>query len=245
MLYFDMVDALSTMEDAQAGALFKALMAYARYGEVQPLSGLAAFAFHVVRPRIDQDAETYAEKCRRNGYAVYLREAQRRQEQPLEYEVWCRQTSDDIERYPTQRNSKNNSKNNSNNNHSAAEVQSSTGRAAADSPTEDDKEFSFSPYVKSRIEEWLRYKTERQEPYTATGWKNLLARLHSSIERYGETAVAELMRECMASGYRSIVFDRLEKGDGAKPRKQKTEDDQAWMREYVELNKKRRAAKGG
>ena len=101
MLYFDLVDALSSMEDTEAGALFKALMAYARYGEVQELTGLAAFAFEVVRGRIDRDAEAYAEKCRKNAYAVYVREAQRRQEPPMEYEIWCSQVSGDIERYPT------------------------------------------------------------------------------------------------------------------------------------------------
>ena len=101
MLYFDLVDALQSLDDVQAGQLFKALMAYAQTGEVRELTGLADFAFRFARPRIDRDAEIYREKCRKNAYAVYVREAQRRREQPLEYEEWSTRSSDDIERYPT------------------------------------------------------------------------------------------------------------------------------------------------
>lgn len=105
MLYFELVPALSSMEDAEAGTLFKALMAYARYGEVQELTGLAAFAFDVVRPRIDRDAEVYAEKCRKNAYAAYLGAAKRRGETVVEYENW--DGADACERMPTQRSSNN------------------------------------------------------------------------------------------------------------------------------------------
>ena len=88
MLYFDMVDALSAMADSDAGQLFKALMAYARYGEVQELTGMAAFAFELVRGRIDRDGETYREKCRKSAYAAYSGAARRRGEIPVEYEEW-------------------------------------------------------------------------------------------------------------------------------------------------------------
>lgn len=101
MLYFELMDALSSMEDAEAGALFKALMAYARWGEVRELTGLADFAFRIARPRIDRDAEAYREKCRKNTYSVYVREARRQQAEPLEYEEWRCRASDDIGRYPT------------------------------------------------------------------------------------------------------------------------------------------------
>ena len=101
MLYFELVGALGSMEDAEAGRLLKALMAYAQYGEVQELTGLAAFAFEVVRPRIDRDNEAYQEKCRKSAYAAYVRDVQRQGESPLEYEDWCGRPSDDIGRYPT------------------------------------------------------------------------------------------------------------------------------------------------
>ena len=88
MLYFELVPALGTMEDTEAGKLLKALMAYARYGEVQELTGIAAFAFEIVRPRIDRDNEAYQEKCRKSAYAAYSGAARRRGETPVEYEDW-------------------------------------------------------------------------------------------------------------------------------------------------------------
>lgn len=101
MLYFELMDALNTLEDAEAGKLFKALMAYAQWGEVRELTGVADFAFRIARPRIDKDAERYAERCQKNAYSVYVREARRQQVEPLEYEEWRCRASDDIERYPT------------------------------------------------------------------------------------------------------------------------------------------------
>ena len=101
MLYFELVPALSSMDDREAGLLFEALMAYAQYGEAQPLTGLPAFAFEVVRPRIDRDAENYAEKCRKNAYAAYAGAARRRGETPPDYADWT--GADAGERIPTQR----------------------------------------------------------------------------------------------------------------------------------------------
>ena len=98
MLYFELVPALASMDDGAAGALFKALMAYAQYGEVRELTGIAEFAFLVAKPRIDRDNEAYQEKCRRSAYAVYVRDIRRAGGEPVEYEQWL---SGDIERYPT------------------------------------------------------------------------------------------------------------------------------------------------
>lgn len=88
MLYFDMTPALSGLDDGEAGRLFKALMAYARYGEVQELTGLAEFAFQVMRPRIDRDEQVYREKCRKNAYNAYVRLSRQRGENPVDYENW-------------------------------------------------------------------------------------------------------------------------------------------------------------
>ena len=99
MLYFELVDALSTMDDAEAGALFKALMAYAQWGEVRELTGVADFAFRIARPRIDKDAERYAERCLKNTYNAYVGAARRLGEELMEYEDWKEANAGD--RMPT------------------------------------------------------------------------------------------------------------------------------------------------
>ena len=108
MLYFELSPALETLEDAAAGRLLKALMAYAQHGEVRDLTGTESFAFMMMRGRMDRDAEAYREKCRKSAYSAYVREARRRGGVPLTYGDWlsfdidrCRTMSDDVERYPT------------------------------------------------------------------------------------------------------------------------------------------------
>lgn len=63
--------------------------------------------------------------------------------------------------------------------------------------------------LKMKLEEWLEYKTERKEDYTEIGLKSLLTQIKNNTEKYGETAIIELINECMASNYKGIIFDKL------------------------------------
>ena len=239
MLYFELVDPLCTMGDAEAGKLFKALMAYAQCGEVRELQGVGDFAFRLMRERIDRDAEAYAERCRKNAYYSYLNSAKRRGELPMEYEEGCGRES--AGRDPTQPNRTQRSSNdNSNHNFNSAAAENSTGPAGAALPPVDQGAFSFSPAVRQRVEEWLRYKAERREPYTPTGFQSLLGQLHRSIERHGEAAVTELICACMAAGYRGIVFDRLESRGGGGQAPGTEEGDLTWMKPYIEKRDRER-----
>jgi len=88
MLYFEVMPALDILNDEEAGRLFRALMAYGRYGEVRDLSGAEAVAFQMLRGRMDRDAVAYREKCCKKAYAAYVSAARRRGEIPMEYEDW-------------------------------------------------------------------------------------------------------------------------------------------------------------
>ena len=105
MLYFDALPALEILSDEEAGRLFRALLAYGRYGELRELSGPEAVAFQMLRGRIDRDEAAYREKCRKTAYAAYVRESRRSGSFPLEYEAWTvtgdQMMSDDIRRYAT------------------------------------------------------------------------------------------------------------------------------------------------
>ena len=125
MLYFDVSPALARVTDAEAGKLFKALFDYAQRGEVPSLDGMAGFAFDFIRPRLDRDADSYAERCAKSKYAVLAREAKKTGEELPPFEVWIqksafsdnhymqgittdskkhRVTTDDIERQQTEHN---------------------------------------------------------------------------------------------------------------------------------------------
>lgn len=88
MIYFDIAPALFKLTDDEAGKLFKAIMDYATSGTVHDLGGICEFAFDVIRPRIDRDRAAYEEKCRKNSYTAYVREAKRKGNSFLSYDEW-------------------------------------------------------------------------------------------------------------------------------------------------------------
>ena len=71
--------------------------------------------------------------------------------------------------------------------------------------------------LREKIEEWLKYKWERKEYYKETGFKSLLAKLEKATNQYGVENMLNLIDECMASNYKGIIFEKLEKQNKSKP----------------------------
>jgi hypothetical protein len=76
---------------------------------------------------------------------------------------------------------------------------------------EDISKGNFSEPAKEKIKEWLTYKKERKENYQPTGLKSLLTQIENNISTYGEQKVIDLISECMAAGYKGIIWDKLKK----------------------------------
>lgn len=72
-------------------------------------------------------------------------------------------------------------------------------------------EKTFSGELLSAVTSWLKYKQEKRQSYKEEGLRNLVSQIRNNAEKYGESAVAEVIRTSMASGYQGIVFDRLGK----------------------------------
>ena len=87
-------------------------------------------------------------------------------------------------------------------------------------------EYPFSPAVQEAILEWLRYKSERREPYRTQGLRSLLRQLDASCHQYGDDAVVRLIGQCMASGWKGLIFDRLSTAPPAKPTGPRQPDEQ-------------------
>lgn len=104
MFYFDTTPALDRLSDVEAGQLFRALLHYAQFGELPTLDGLAGFAFDLLRPRLDRDRQSYEDRCEKNRYTAYAREAKRRGEEPVDFETWrLSETGDDTSHDVTER----------------------------------------------------------------------------------------------------------------------------------------------
>jgi len=63
----------------------------------------------------------------------------------------------------------------------------------------------------SATREWVKYKIEKRQPYKETGLKALLTQIRNSAEKYGDAAVADVIRRSMSANYQGIVFDWLKK----------------------------------
>ena len=74
-------------------------------------------------------------------------------------------------------------------------------------------EYTMSDALKAKMSEWITYKTERKEPYKEMGLKSLLRQIENQAMAYGESALIDLIDECMANNWKGIIFDRL----GQKP----------------------------
>lgn len=70
---------------------------------------------------------------------------------------------------------------------------------------------AFSPALRSTVENWLRYKSERREPYKPQGLKSLVTEVKNNASRFGEAAVISVINQSMSSNYQGILFDRLPK----------------------------------
>lgn len=58
-IFFSLLDTLDLMDDAEAGRLFKAVLAYGRDGEERRLSGSEKLIFSMLRVQLDLDRENY------------------------------------------------------------------------------------------------------------------------------------------------------------------------------------------
>ena len=67
----------------------------------------------------------------------------------------------------------------------------------------------LSEPLKAKIMEWLAYKRERREAYKPTGLKSLLTEVKRHETESGTDAVVNLVGECMANGWRGIIWERL------------------------------------
>lgn len=70
-------------------------------------------------------------------------------------------------------------------------------------------DYNFSDPLMSKIDEWLKYKTERKEGYKEMGLKSLLRQIENNALKFGDIAICNLIDECMANNWKGIIFDRL------------------------------------
>lgn len=66
------------------------------------------------------------------------------------------------------------------------------------------------------MEKWLIYKAERRENYKPTGLKTFLTQVENKSKVYREGDIIKLIDECIANGWKGIIWDKLDNMAGNK-----------------------------
>lgn len=109
VVYFDLLDQIQDLSDAERGQLLTGMLEYGKYGVLPEFKGMLAMAWRFLRPKMDRDAEAYAKTIEGKRYATYCRECKKNGIQELSREDWRVSIDDqnhhvishDITRYQT------------------------------------------------------------------------------------------------------------------------------------------------
>ena len=88
MIYFDILEPISVLTDADKGRLFVAILEYGQSGKVPAFYGMLALAWGFVKPKIDKDSEEYNKTILKRQYATFCRDRKRKGEPEVSFEEW-------------------------------------------------------------------------------------------------------------------------------------------------------------
>ena len=109
MLYFDILEPIKVLPDADKGRLLVAMLEYGQSGIVPEFDGMLALAWGFVKPKIDKDSEEYNKTVLKRQYATFCRDRKRKGEPEISFEEWLMTIDDhsyqvipsDTKWYPT------------------------------------------------------------------------------------------------------------------------------------------------
>lgn len=73
VVYFELLDALPALRDAEKGQLFEAILRYGRDGETPDFSGALFAIWALVKQKLDRDTQRYVDRCEKARAAVNKR----------------------------------------------------------------------------------------------------------------------------------------------------------------------------
>ena len=167
------------------------MLVYSITGEAPQLSGNERFLFPMVKAQIDRDIQKYDKTCQKNALNG---KSGGRPKNPVGFQE-------------TQKSQGKGEREGKDKGESSPPVSPSPG------------DTGFGKELQSAFDAWLAYKRERREPYKPTGLQSLVSEIRNNAAKYGEHAVAELIRYCMACNWRGIIFDRLKQQAKKEPPK--------------------------
>lgn len=90
MLYFDILEPIKVLPDADKGRLLVAMLEYGKCGVEPQFESMLALAWGFVKPKIDKDEEEYNMSVLRRQYATVCRERKRKGEPEITFDEWIK-----------------------------------------------------------------------------------------------------------------------------------------------------------
>lgn len=90
MLYFDILEPIRVLPDADKGRLLVAMLEYGQSGTVPEFEGMLALAWGFVKPKLDRDSEEYNRSVLRRQYATACRDRKKKGEPEITFDEWVK-----------------------------------------------------------------------------------------------------------------------------------------------------------
>lgn len=88
MLYFDILEPIRVLPDAEKGRLLVAMLEYGQSGTVPEFEGMLSLAWGFVKPKLDRDSEEYNRTVQKRQYATFCRDRKKKGEPDITFEEW-------------------------------------------------------------------------------------------------------------------------------------------------------------
>ena len=95
MLYFDMVEPILPLRDAEKGRLLMAIVNYARDGIQPEFTGRLALAWGYIQPKLDRDADVYENTVQKKKYAAFCKKRTALKLSKIPYQQWLDLTAEE------------------------------------------------------------------------------------------------------------------------------------------------------
>ena len=88
MLYFDMLEPVRVLPDAEKGRLLIAMLEYGQFGKLPEFQGMLALAWAFVKPKLDRDGQSYDNAKLQRKYAAFCRQRAARELPKIPFQQW-------------------------------------------------------------------------------------------------------------------------------------------------------------
>lgn len=101
MLYFDILEPIKVLPDADKGRLLVAMLEYGQTGTLPEFEGMLALAWGFVKPNLDRDEEAYEKAKVQRSYAAFCKQRKILKLPKIPFDDWSNMTEDEREQLLT------------------------------------------------------------------------------------------------------------------------------------------------